>query len=92
MLSTMIENPIKTQSDYYRKQELESFDDTKADVKGLVDEGVTKIPQIFIHPPSSVDLTGSSISGSDSKITRLQRFISVPGYRGTGLQQKYISG
>ncbi|KAF9588887.1 hypothetical protein IFM89_016850 [Coptis chinensis] len=64
MLSTMIENPIKTQSDYDRKQELESFDDTKADVKGLGDEGVTKIPQIFIHPPSSVDLNKNTSLGN----------------------------
>ncbi|KAF9588879.1 hypothetical protein IFM89_016842 [Coptis chinensis] len=53
MLSAMIDNPMKTGSDYDRIQELKSFDDTKAGVKGLVDEGVTKIPQIFIHPPSS---------------------------------------
>ncbi|KAF9588881.1 hypothetical protein IFM89_016844 [Coptis chinensis] len=53
MFSAMIDNPMKTGSDYDRIQELKSFDDTKAGVKGLVDEGVTKIPQIFIHPPSS---------------------------------------
>ncbi|KAF9588889.1 hypothetical protein IFM89_016852 [Coptis chinensis] len=53
MFSAMIDNTIKTGSDYDRIQELKSFDDTKAGVKGLVDEGVTKIPQIFIHPPSS---------------------------------------
>ncbi|KAF9588888.1 hypothetical protein IFM89_016851 [Coptis chinensis] len=77
MLSTMIENPIKTQSDYDRKQELESFDDTKADVKGLVDEGVTKTPQIFIHPPSSVDLNKNTSLGNyripaiDSKVSKM---------------------
>lgn len=31
--------------------ELKAFDDTKAGVKGLVDEGVTKIPRLFHHPP-----------------------------------------
>ncbi|MED6123713.1 hypothetical protein PIB30_051859 [Stylosanthes scabra] len=30
---------------------LKAFDDTKAGVKGLVDEGVTKIPTWFHHPP-----------------------------------------
>ncbi|XP_017222312.2 1-aminocyclopropane-1-carboxylate oxidase homolog 1 [Daucus carota subsp. sativus] len=34
-----------------RKNELQAFDDTKAGVKGLVDAGVKKIPDIFIHPP-----------------------------------------
>ncbi|KAL5725060.1 hypothetical protein ACHQM5_008247 [Ranunculus cassubicifolius] len=34
-----------------RRKELVSFDDTKSGVKGLMDNGVTKIPEIFIHPP-----------------------------------------
>ena len=32
-------------------RELKEFDDTKAGVKGLVDQGITKIPRIFHHPP-----------------------------------------
>ncbi|KAK7401660.1 hypothetical protein VNO78_13306 [Psophocarpus tetragonolobus] len=36
-----------------RLQELKAFDDTKAGVKGLVDEGVTKIPRLFHHPPDN---------------------------------------
>ncbi|CAN4096256.1 unnamed protein product [Withania somnifera] len=35
---------------YDRKSELKVFDDTKAGVKGLVDAGITKLPQIFITP------------------------------------------
>ncbi|KAF9588877.1 hypothetical protein IFM89_016840 [Coptis chinensis] len=66
MFSIMIDNPMKTGSDYDRIQELKSFDDTKAGVKGLVDEGVTKIPRIFIHPPSS-DMK-SSVLGSNYRI------------------------
>lgn len=34
-----------------RLGELKAFDDTKAGVKGLVDEGVAKIPRLFHHPP-----------------------------------------
>ncbi|KAH1250559.1 1-aminocyclopropane-1-carboxylate oxidase 1 [Glycine max] len=33
-----------------RLRELKAFDDSKAGVKGLVDEGVTKIPTLFHHP------------------------------------------
>ena len=32
-----------------RVSELKAFDDTKAGVKGLVDAGITTIPQIFIQ-------------------------------------------
>ncbi|KAG8370378.1 hypothetical protein BUALT_Bualt14G0110800 [Buddleja alternifolia] len=40
---------------YDREPELKAFDDTKAGVKGLVDAGITKLPQIFIHPPELLD-------------------------------------
>ncbi|KAK1379859.1 hypothetical protein POM88_026603 [Heracleum sosnowskyi] len=32
-----------------RQRQLEAFDDTKAGLKGLVDAGVEKIPDIFAH-------------------------------------------
>ncbi|KAJ0967288.1 hypothetical protein J5N97_024205 [Dioscorea zingiberensis] len=35
---------------YDRASEIKAFDETKAGVKGLVDAGVTKVPQFFIHP------------------------------------------
>ncbi|KAK4482812.1 hypothetical protein RD792_009982 [Penstemon davidsonii] len=38
-----------------RKTELKAFDDTKAGVKGLVDSGLTKVPQIFIRTPQISD-------------------------------------
>ncbi|PHU06422.1 1-aminocyclopropane-1-carboxylate oxidase -like protein 3 [Capsicum chinense] len=41
-----------SESKYDRKSELEAFDDTKAGVKGLVDAGLSKVPQIFISPPN----------------------------------------
>lgn len=39
-----------TQQNYDKYTELKAFDDTKAGVKGLIDGGITKVPQIFIHP------------------------------------------
>ncbi|KAL6638618.1 hypothetical protein ACP70R_023729 [Stipagrostis hirtigluma subsp. patula] len=36
---------------YDRRRELQAFDDSKADVKGLVDAGITAIPAIFHHHP-----------------------------------------
>ncbi|PIA28373.1 hypothetical protein AQUCO_07000002v1 [Aquilegia coerulea] len=39
---------------YDRQRDLKLFDDTKAGVKGLVDEGVTKIPRIFITPSDNL--------------------------------------
>ncbi|XP_038991326.1 1-aminocyclopropane-1-carboxylate oxidase homolog 1-like isoform X2 [Hibiscus syriacus] len=39
---------------YNRTSELKAFDDTKAGVKGLVDGGITKVPQIFHQPPGKL--------------------------------------
>nr|AFK38092.1 unknown [Lotus japonicus] len=44
-----IEGTVKVNSD--RLRELQAFDETKAGVKGLIDEGITKIPSLFHHPP-----------------------------------------
>ncbi|XP_027118405.1 deacetoxyvindoline 4-hydroxylase-like [Coffea arabica] len=33
-----------------RFKDLKAFDDTKADVKGLVDAGIARLPKIFIQP------------------------------------------
>lgn len=41
---------VTSNPDYDRESEIKAFDDTKDGVKGLVDAGVTKIPQIFHHP------------------------------------------
>ncbi|XP_045806026.1 1-aminocyclopropane-1-carboxylate oxidase homolog 1-like [Trifolium pratense] len=45
-----IEGKFKFSSD--RMQELKAFDETKAGVKGLVDQGIVKIPTLFHHPPN----------------------------------------
>ncbi|CAN4096257.1 unnamed protein product [Withania somnifera] len=41
---------VTFQQNYDKQSELKAFDDTKAGVKGLIDAGITKVPQIFIHP------------------------------------------
>ncbi|XLR25074.1 hypothetical protein S83_052974 [Arachis hypogaea] len=71
---------------YNRLQQLKSFDESKAGVKGLVDSGITKLPQIFIRPPEElaadnqtpsqftipvIDLKG--VSGDHSKMVAAVR-------------------
>lgn len=47
---------VSVESDPHdRASKLKAFDDTKAGVKGLVDSGVAKVPQIFIRPPDNSD-------------------------------------
>ncbi|KAK4732512.1 hypothetical protein R3W88_025500 [Solanum pinnatisectum] len=41
----------RVEESYDRMSEFKVFDDTKAGVKGLVDSGITQVPQIFILPP-----------------------------------------
>ncbi|XP_075512200.1 1-aminocyclopropane-1-carboxylate oxidase homolog 3-like [Primulina tabacum] len=48
----MATNPTEGEPSYDRHQELKAFDETKTGVKGLADGGITKIPRIFIQPPS----------------------------------------
>ncbi|KAK6794132.1 hypothetical protein RDI58_007585 [Solanum bulbocastanum] len=43
----------KVEQSYDRMSELKAFDDSKAGVIGLVDSGITKVPQIFIPPPKN---------------------------------------
>ena len=41
--------PVGKLSDYDRKTKLKFFDDSKLGVKGLLDVGIIKIPQMFIN-------------------------------------------
>lgn len=50
IISTEPELQPATQPNYDRITELKAFDETKTGVKGLVDAGITKVPQIFIQP------------------------------------------
>ncbi|PIN16397.1 hypothetical protein CDL12_10944 [Handroanthus impetiginosus] len=56
VISTINEEIIQTSTDtnYDRKTELKTLDDTKAGVKGLVDAKITKLPRIFVHPPQNL--------------------------------------
>ncbi|XP_058752006.1 1-aminocyclopropane-1-carboxylate oxidase homolog 1-like [Vicia villosa] len=49
-----------------RMHELKAFDETKAGVKGLVDEGIIKIPTLFHHPPDK--FSNSTISTNTEHI------------------------
>ncbi|XP_027343620.1 1-aminocyclopropane-1-carboxylate oxidase homolog 1-like isoform X2 [Abrus precatorius] len=56
-----------TVSSYDRKSEMKAFDDSKAGVQGLVENGVTKVPPMFCCEQSS--LNDGSPSESCSKIS-----------------------
>ncbi|KAG5588128.1 hypothetical protein H5410_048562 [Solanum commersonii] len=45
-----INSQAKLAMDYDRSKEIKAFDDTKAGVKGLVDDGIVEIPRMFIRP------------------------------------------
>ncbi|WMV47954.1 hypothetical protein MTR67_041339 [Solanum verrucosum] len=53
VLSRTDDFQVTVEKSYDKMSELKAFDDTKAGVKGLVDAGITKIPQIFILPPKN---------------------------------------
>ena len=49
MAATHIATPV-----YDRVKEVKEFDESKMGVKGLVDSGITSIPNMFIHPPETL--------------------------------------
>lgn len=51
-ISTMAS--VTTKHVYDRLKEVKQFDESKKGVKGLVDSGITTIPQIFHHPPENL--------------------------------------
>ncbi|KAK9109764.1 hypothetical protein Sjap_017824 [Stephania japonica] len=55
-------------SHYDRRQEVEAFDSTKAGVRGLVEDGVTKVPRMFFSPP---DWNSEKIASKDSDHFRI---------------------
>ncbi|KAK9150701.1 hypothetical protein Syun_009010 [Stephania yunnanensis] len=54
-----------TSSVYDREEELKAFDGTKAGVRGLVEDGVSKVPQMFIDPPDKTDMSRTSKGKED---------------------------
>ncbi|CAN0904486.1 1-aminocyclopropane-1-carboxylate oxidase homolog 1 [Linum grandiflorum] len=52
---------------YNRLEELKSFDETRAGVKGLVDSGINQLPRIFHAPPHLLDnIPPSATHATDS--------------------------
>lgn len=51
--------------DYDWAEQVKQFDETKAGVKGLVDTGITNIPDLFVHPQKSLE---SHIHASSSSL------------------------
>ncbi|TKY45125.1 1-aminocyclopropane-1-carboxylate oxidase-like 3 [Spatholobus suberectus] len=45
---------VGTSTNDDRLQELKSFDESKAGVKGVVDSGITHVPRIFLRPPEDL--------------------------------------
>ncbi|GKV19000.1 hypothetical protein SLEP1_g29300 [Rubroshorea leprosula] len=46
---------VTLKPEYDRASEVKAFDGTKASVKGLVDAGVSEVPQMFHHPPDNFE-------------------------------------
>ncbi|KAL3507678.1 hypothetical protein ACH5RR_033060 [Cinchona calisaya] len=50
----LTEVKVTMEPSYDRQRELDTFDDTKAGVKGLADSGITKVPRIFVQMPDEI--------------------------------------
>ncbi|KAJ6417607.1 hypothetical protein OIU84_003353 [Salix udensis] len=59
------------ESNYDRRSELKAFDDTGTGVKGLIDNGIAKIPKMFIHDRRS-GVSSDSDHSSDVPVIDLQ--------------------
>ncbi|KAG6403052.1 hypothetical protein SASPL_135269 [Salvia splendens] len=60
----MVASSRCSNGDYDWAKQVKQFDETKAGVKGLVDTGITNIPDLFVHPRKSLesDIQASSPS------------------------------
>ncbi|EXB93193.1 hypothetical protein L484_024531 [Morus notabilis] len=54
----------ETNQEYDRAKALKDFDDAKVGVKGVVDAGITTLPQIFVMPPDDQDITTPCDNGN----------------------------
>ncbi|XP_057441531.1 1-aminocyclopropane-1-carboxylate oxidase homolog 1-like [Lotus japonicus] len=68
-----LEAAATVSSDYDRKSELKAFDDSKAGVQGLIENGITKVPRMFYCVQSPNDLSDvvglTSSADSNSKLS-----------------------
>lgn len=51
---------LKISQDFHKAKA--EFDQTKAGVKGILDSGVVKIPNIFVHPPENLQMGPCNIN------------------------------
>ncbi|CAL8989935.1 unnamed protein product [Prunus brigantina] len=66
-------NEVPRITNYDRKSEVKTFDDTKEGVKGLVDAGITQVPRIFHQPVDQYPINNTC----DSEPTKTQLKIPV---------------
>lgn len=71
---------------YDRKSKLKAFDDTKAGVKGLVEAGIDKVPQIFIPSPDRISYTHPDTSKTQLCIP----VIDLDGIENDPVKQKEV--
>jgi hypothetical protein len=71
-----------TALNYDRKSEVKEFDDSKAGVQGLIENGVTKVPQMFYCEQSN-SINDGSVNESNSKV-------SVPIIDLTGIHDDHV--
>jgi hypothetical protein len=67
MMATVTSDLVGNSSTYDRISELKEFDESKVGVQGLIENGVTKVPQMF-YCGNSNDLNDVSFSESNSKL------------------------
>ncbi|CAM8918204.1 unnamed protein product [Rhodiola kirilowii] len=78
-------------TDLNRQSELKAFDDTKAGVKGLVDAGVKKLPNIFIHQQDNEDK--NTVTDSPGEVdSRAIPTINLHGFSADPVAQSSIVG
>ncbi|XP_061352274.1 1-aminocyclopropane-1-carboxylate oxidase homolog 1-like [Gastrolobium bilobum] len=63
----MQHNSAQDELESERQRELKAFDETKAGVKGLVDSGISKVPQIFIASTNGIPYKTSSSSPTSTQ-------------------------
>ncbi|CAA0817443.1 1-aminocyclopropane-1-carboxylate oxidase homolog 1 [Striga hermonthica] len=51
-----------------RMRMLKAFDETKAGVKGLMDSGIRKVPEIFVRPPEEIACEVAHINTSEFRV------------------------
>ncbi|KAL2897506.1 1-aminocyclopropane-1-carboxylate oxidase-like protein 3, partial [Bienertia sinuspersici] len=83
LLSSTMVSQEKLQ-DYDRDAEIKAFEDSKAGVKGLVDAGLTKIPNLFIHENLSLNnnINCSNNSTPTSMVEDPEKTIPLIDFKG----------